>query len=153
MRWLDGITDQCTWVWINLRSWWRTWRPDVLQFLGLQRARHNLETELNWKESVKGIQIMYIGNIINVAFQNLVQFSSVAQSCPTLWTPWIAACQASLSITNSWSSPRLTSIESVMPSHPLLSPSPSAPNPSQHQSLFQWVNSSHEVAKVLEFQL
>ena len=39
------------------------------------------------------------------------------------------------------------------PSHPLLSPSPPAPNPSQHQSLFQWVNSSHEVAKVLEFQL
>ena len=39
------------------------------------------------------------------------------------------------------------------PSHPLSSPSPPAPNPSQHQSLFQWVNSSHEVAKVLEFQL
>ena len=37
--------------------------------------------------------------------------------------------------------------------HPLLSPSPPALNPSQHQSLFQWVNSSHEVAKVLEFQL
>ena len=35
----------------------------------------------------------------------------------------------------------------------LLTPSPPAPNPSQHQSLFQWVNSSHEVAKVLEFQL
>ena len=33
------------------------------------------------------------------------------------------------------------------------SPSPPAPNPSQHQSLFQWVNSSHEVAKVLKFQL
>ena len=38
-------------------------------------------------------------------------------------------------------------------SHPLSSPSPPAPNPSQHQGLFQWVNSSHEVAKVLEFQL
>ena len=37
--------------------------------------------------------------------------------------------------------------------HPLSSPSPPAPNPSQHQSHFQWVNSSHEVAKVLEFQL
>jgi len=68
-------------------------------------------------------------------------------------TPWIAARQASLSITNSRSSLRLTSIESVMPSHPLSSPSPPTPNPSQHQSLFQWVNSSHEVAKVLEFQL
>ena len=70
-------------------------------------------------------------------------------------TPWITACQASLSITNSRSSPKLMCIESVMPSShliPLLSPSPPAPNPSQHQGLFQWVNSSHEVAKVLEFQ-
>ena len=47
------------------------------------------------------------------------------------------------------------SIESVKPSSHLIlsSPSPPAPNPSQHQGLFQWVNSSHEAAKVLEFQL
>ena len=47
-----------------------------------------------------------------------VQFSSV-QSLSCVWlfeTPWIAVCQASLSITNSWSSPKLTYIESVMPS-------------------------------------
>ena len=43
--------------------------------------------------------------------------------------------------------------DAIQPSHPLSSPFPPAPNPSQHQSLFQWVNSSHEVAKVLEFQL
>ena len=43
--------------------------------------------------------------------------------------------------------------DAIQPSHPLSSPSPPAPNPSQHQSLFQWVNSSHEGAKVLEFQL
>ena len=43
--------------------------------------------------------------------------------------------------------------DAIQPSHPLLSPSPPAPNPSQHQRLFQWVNSSHEVAKVLEFHL
>ena len=42
--------------------------------------------------------------------------------------------------------------DATQPSHPLLPPSPPAPNPSQHQTLFQWVNSSHEVAKVLEFQ-
>ena len=70
-------------------------------------------------------------------------------------TPWITACQASLSITNSWSSLRLMSIESVMPSShlilccPLLTLPPIPPS----ISLFQWVNSSHEVAKVLEFQL
>ena len=40
--------------------------------------------------------------------------------------------------------------DAIQPSHPRSLPSPPAPNPSQHQSLFQWVNSSHEVAKVLE---
>ena len=43
--------------------------------------------------------------------------------------------------------------DAIQPSHPLSCPSPPAPNPFQHQGLFQWVNSSHEVAKVLEFQL
>ena len=43
--------------------------------------------------------------------------------------------------------------DAIQPSHPRLYSSPPAPNPFQHQSLFQWVNSSHEVAKVLEFQL
>ena len=85
------------------------------------------------------------------------QFSSV-QSLSCVWlfvTPWIAALQASLSNTISRSSFKLTSIELVMPSshHPLSSPFPPAPKPSQHQSLLQWVNSSHEVARVLEFQL
>ena len=86
-----------------------------------------------------------------------VQFSSVQSlSYVRLFaTPWIAAHQASLSITNSWSSLKLTSIESVMPSnhlilcHPLLLLPPIPPS----ISLFQWVNSLHEVAKVLEFQL
>ena len=59
--------------------------------------------------------------------EDSVQFSSVIQSCPNA-TPWTAACQASLSITNSWSLFKFTSIESVMPSnhlilcHPLLLP-------------------------------
>ena len=43
--------------------------------------------------------------------------------------------------------------DAIQPSHPLSSPSPPAPNPSQHQGLFQWVNSLNEVAKVQEFQL
>ena len=76
-----------------------------------------------------------------------LQFSSV-QLVSRVWlleTPCIAAHQASLSITNSQSSLKLVFIQ---PSHPLSSPSPPAPNPSQHQSLFQWLNSLHEVAKV-----
>ena len=43
--------------------------------------------------------------------------------------------------------------DAIQPSHPLSSPSPLARNPSQHQGIFQLVNSLHEVAKVLEFQL
>ena len=70
-------------------------------------------------------------------------------------TPWTAAQQASLSITNSWTWLRLMSIKSVMPSnpHPLSSPSPPARSPSQHQGLFKRVSSSPQVAKVLELQL
>ena len=43
--------------------------------------------------------------------------------------------------------------DAIQPSHPLSSPSPPALNNSQHQGLFKWVSSSHQVAKVLEFQL
>ena len=69
-------------------------------------------------------------------------------------TPWTAARQASLFTINSRSLPKLMSIELVMPSnHLLLAPSPPALNLSQHQGLFQWVSSLHQVAKVLEFQL
>ena len=83
------------------------------------------------------------------------QFSSVAQSCPTLCDPMDSACQASLSITNpgtysnscplSWWC-HLTISSSVVPFS-------SCPQSSQHQGLFKWVNSSHQVAKVLEFRL
>ena len=67
-------------------------------------------------------------------------------------TPWIVAYQASLSFSISQS--LLLSIESVMPfTRPLLSPSPSAFNLSQHQGLIQGVVSSHQVARVLELQL
>ena len=61
-------------------------------------------------------------------------------------------CQASLSITISRTHVHRVR-DAIQPSHPQLSASPPAANPSQHQRLFQLVNSSHEVAKVLEFQL
>ena len=74
-------------------------------------------------------------------------------------TPRIAACQASLSITNSWSSLRLTSIESVMPSSRLILCRPLLllpPNPSQHQSfpmsqLFAWGGQSTGVSALASF--
>ena len=84
-----------------------------------------------------------------------VQFSSVPQSCPTLCDLWITA-RPGLPVHHQL--PEFTQIHVHQSQwcHPAISssvvPFSSYPNPSQHQSLFQWVNSSHEVAKVLEFQ-
>ena len=70
-------------------------------------------------------------------------------------TPWTAARQASVSITNSQR--LLTHVHQVsdviQPSHSLSYPSPPALNLSQHQDLFKWISSSRQVAQVLEFQL
>ena len=49
MRWLDGITTQWTWVWVNSGSWWWTRRPGILGSMGSPRVRHDWTTELNWK--------------------------------------------------------------------------------------------------------
>ena len=85
-----------------------------------------------------------------------VQFSSVAQSCPTLCDPMNGSTPG-LPVHHQLPEFTQTHVhrvsDAIQPSHPLLSPFPPAPNPSQHQSLFQCVNSLHEVAKVLEFQL
>ena len=80
-----------------------------------------------------------------------IQFSSVAQSCPTLGDPMNRSTPG-LPVHHHLPESTQTHVhqvsDAIQPSHPLLSPSPPTPNPSQHQSLFQWVNSSHEVAKV-----
>ena len=84
-----------------------------------------------------------------------IQFSSV-QLLSRVWlfaTPWTAGYQASLSITNSRSLLKLIPSDAIQPSHPPSSPSPPAFNLSQHHSLLKGVSSSHQVAKVLEFQL
>ena len=50
MRWLEASPTRWTWVWVNSGSWWWTGRPSVLQFMGLQRVRHNWATEPYWTE-------------------------------------------------------------------------------------------------------
>ena len=57
--WMASPT-QCTWVWVNSRSWWWTGRPGVLQSVGSQRVGHNWVTELNWTEPFIGIAYKYI---------------------------------------------------------------------------------------------
>ena len=107
--WMASPT-QWTWVWVNSRSWWWAGSPGVLQSMSSQRVGHEWATEQQQK-------------LLN-------QFSSVQSlSCVRLFaTPWTAACQTSLSITNSQSLLKLMSIKRMMPSnhlilcHPLLLP-------------------------------
>ena len=90
-------------------------------------------------------------------FPNLesLHFTSVAQSCPTLCDP-MNRSKPGLPVHHQLLESTQIHVhwlgDGIQPSHPLLSPSP-AFNLSQNQGLFQWVSSSHQVAKVLEFQL
>ena len=103
---------------------------------------------------VDSFEYIFLGSI-GLLESEVHQFSSVAQSCPTLCDP-MNCSMPGLPIHHQFLEFTQTHVHwvgyAIQPSHPLLSPSP-VPNPSQHQGVFQWVNSLHEVAKVLEFQL
>ena len=89
------------------------------------------------------------------SFHTHTQFSSVTQSCPTLCNPMNRSTPA-LPVHHQLPESTQTHVhcvsDTIQPSHPLSSPSPPALNLAQHQGLFQWVSSSQQVAKVLEFQ-
>ena len=126
------------------------------------KLRNNFNTLFKWipihstlgNAKVKKVIITFI--LLLWINTYILQFSSVAQLCPTLCGP-MNRSMPSFPVNHQLL--EFTQIyvhrvgDAIQPSHPLSSPFPPAPNPSQHQSLFQWVNSSHEVAKVLEFQL
>ena len=107
--------------------------------MGSQRDRHDLATK-----KLPNLEGRYPS----------AQFSSVAQSCPTLCHPMDCSTPPCPSPT-----PRVYSNSyhwvgnAIQPSHTLSSPSPPVFNLSQHQGLFQWVSSLLQMAKVLEFQL
>ena len=131
--WMASLTR---WMWVSVdsRSWWWTGRPGVLRFRGSKRVGHDWVTDLIWSDNI---------------YPSSVQFSSVAQSCSTLCNP-MNCSTTRLSVHHQLPEFTQTHIhrvsDAIQPSHPLSSPSPPAPNPSQHQSLlFQWVNSSYEV--------
>ena len=96
-----------------------------------------------WKTSILSIRLS-------------VQFSSVAQSCPTLCDPMNRSTPG-LPVHHQLPESTQTHVywvgDAIRLSRPLSSPSSPARNLSQQQSLLQWVSSSHQVAKVLEFQL
>ena len=118
-------------------------------------ARERKETTGRWKSvALAGLKLR---NFTAVGYWQLIRhLSSVAQSCPTLCDP-VNRSTPGLPVHRQLPEFTQTHVlwvsDAIQPSHPLSSPSPPAPNPSQHQSLFQWVNSSHEVTKGLEFQL
>ena len=85
-----------------------------------------------------------------------VRFSSVTRSCLTLCDP-MNRSRPGLPVHHQLRELTQTHVrwvgDAIQPSHPLSSPSPPAFNLSQQQGLFKWVSSSHQMAKVLEFQL
>ena len=149
---LNEGTTPCIWceymcmhVYLRRICFKLCFHPEILQ--GLEKVGfHSISKKGNTKESSNYHTIAPISD----------QIRSVTQSCPTLCdpmnysTPGLPVHHQLTEFTQThvhWVS------DAIQPSHPLSSPSPPAPNPSQNQSLFQWVNSSHEVAKVLEFKL
>ena len=127
---------------------------------------HILECEVNWAwgsittNKVSGDEGIPV-ELFQIVKDDVIvvhsdQIRSVAQSCLTLCNP-MNRTTPDLPVHHQLPEYTETHVhrvsDAIQPSHPLSSPSPLAPNPSQHQSLFQWVNSSHEVAKVLQFQL
>ena len=109
-----------------------------------------------------GISVFQIWSL-SVCSEGIAQWEKLQYSCSVIAnfaTPWTVSCQASLSITNFWSLLKLMSIKLVMPSNQLILCRPLLLLPSIFWSLqslqlgffSQWVSSSHQVAKVLEFQ-
>ena len=103
--------------------------------------------QIDWTTTVQFFQSSVLSS---------VQCSSVAQSCLTLCDPMNCSTPG-LPVHHQLPESTQTHVlqvgDPIQPSHPLSSPSPSALNLFQHQGLWKWVSSSHQVAKVLKFQL
>ena len=130
-------------IFIITQNWKQSTVPSLGEWINSDTSRQQ-DTIQHWKEmshQAKG--------------RPSVQFSSVAQSCPTLCDPMNRSTPG-LPVHHQLPEFTQTHVhwvsDAIQPSHPLSSPSPPAFNLSQHQGL-KWVGSSHEVAKVLEFQL
>ena len=131
--------------WVRNTSWKRKWQ---LTWVFLPKKYHGQRT-------LGGL--LFMGSQKSPTWlSDSIQFSSVAQSCPTLCDPMNRSTPG-LPVHHQLPEFTQTHVhwvgDAIQPSHPLSSPSPLTFNLSQHQGLFQWVNSSREVAKVLEFQL
>ena len=127
--------------------------PFILPFLQPTNNKYINISQINF---IPKIKFLFTNSQMQKKVFHSVQFSSVIQPCRTLCDPMN---QSMTGLQGHHQLPEFIQThvhqvsDAIQPSHPLSSPSPPTPNPSQHQGLFHWVNSSHEVAKVLEFQL
>jgi len=130
------------------------WGPIAFSRNG-RGGRLNTETAYSPLIVIFKLVISGLTSIILVVLDT-VQFSSVTQLCLTLWDS-VNHSTPGLTVHHQLPEFIKTHVhwigDAIQPSHPLSSPSPPAFNLSQHHGLFQWVSSSHQVAKVLEFQL
>ena len=145
--------------WGLLPQWWSNWMLLLVSIL--QLCIHIIRTNLQVGHrfiSVAEVKLlakltMGQGKACTV---HCVQFSSVTQLCPTFCDP-MNCSMPGLRVHHQLPVSTQTYVHwgsgAIQLSHPLLSPSSPALNLSQHQGLFKWVSSSHQVAKVLEFQL
>ena len=131
-----------------------------------QCRRHKRHRFNSWVRKIPWRGIPWSGQTTSVfvyresyGWSSLVVYSpvqSVAQSCPTLCDPMDCSMPA-FPVLHQLPELAQTHVhwvgDAIQPSHPLSSPSPPVFNLSQHQGLFQGVSSSHQVAKVLKFQL
>ena len=151
MKWLDGIPDS---VDMSLVKVWDLVMDgedrQCATVHGIQRIEHDWETELNWVVHKFYFFLVQSGRLnisknlfsfrLSILLPYSVQFSSVPQSCPTICylmnhsTPGLPVHHQLPEFTQTHAH-RVS--DAIQPPHPLSSPSPPAPNPSQHQGLFQ----------------
>ena len=127
-----------------------------MEKLGLKEVRDHTVSQQKGRTHNKIPFYFPLGHFCLPVSRLLSQFSLVTQSCLTLCDP-MDCSMPGLPVHHQLLEFTQTHVhcvgDAIQPSHPLSSPFPSAFNLSQHQGLFQWVSSSHQVAKILEFQL
>ena len=133
---------------------WSTWRPQFqvrkmkVNILLIVLQLWTEEPEFEHRKCSCKAPALFSVNRVSQSVQSL--------TCLTLFDPMDCSLPA-LSVHHQLPELAQTHVhginDAIQPSHPLSSPSPPAPNPSQHQGFFQRVTSSHQVARVLEFQL